>query len=88
MYITKHTINLCKTSDDGRMTRMKLKEFYYKKIPNRIYIPKERMWYTCSLFSVWIPVNIKSTTILTCDNTGNLTFCVYAYTDEKHDLHI
>lgn len=51
MYITKHTINLCKTSDDGRMTRMKLKEFYYKKIPNRIYIPKERMWYTCSLFS-------------------------------------
>lgn len=42
MYITKHTINLCKTSDDGRMTRMKLNEFYYKKFTiESIYQKKE-----------------------------------------------
>ena len=86
MYITKHTINLCKTSDDGRMTRMKLNEFYYKKFTiESIYQKKE-----CGILVLYfrIPVNIKSTTTLTCDNTGNLTFCVYAYTDKRHDLHI
>lgn len=31
----------------------------------------------------WIPVNIKTTTTLTNDNTGNLAMCVYAYTDRS-----
>ena len=33
-----------------------------------------------------LPVNIKTTTMKTCDNTGNLAMCVYAYTDEVLDL--
>jgi hypothetical protein len=35
----------------------------------------------------WIPINIKTTTTLTSDNTGNLAMCVYAYTNEVLDIH-
>ena len=34
----------------------------------------------------WIPVNIKTTTTLTCDNSGNLTMCVQAYTDVELNI--
>ena len=33
----------------------------------------------------WIPINIKTTTTLTSDNTGNLAMCVYSYTNEMLD---
>ena len=33
-----------------------------------------------------LPINIKSTTTKTSDNTGNLAMLVYAYTDSKLDL--
>ena len=35
----------------------------------------------------WLPVNIKTTTTLSYDNTGNLAMCVYAYTNEYLDIH-
>jgi len=35
----------------------------------------------------WIPINIKTTTTITSDNTGNLALCVYAYTNEILDIH-
>ena len=47
------------------------------------------MWYDILIYDYqygWLPVNIKSTTTLTSDNTGNLAMCVYAYTDEELDL--
>lgn len=59
----------------------------YKK---KIQVPKIRMWYDILLFDNkcgWIPVNIKSTTTLTSDNTANLAMCVYAYTNAKLDLY-
>ena len=31
--------------------------------------------------------NIKTTTTITSDNTGNLAMCVYAYTNEILDIH-
>ena len=34
-----------------------------------------------------LPVNIKTTTTLSYDNTGNLAMCVYAYTNEYLDIH-
>lgn len=34
----------------------------------------------------WLPVNIKTTTTTTSDNTGNLASCVYALTDHELDL--
>ena len=58
----------------------------YKK---RIQKPKKRMWYDILVFDHyyhWIPINIKTTTTFTCDNTGNLAMCVYAYSNENIDL--
>ena len=45
------------------------------------------MWYDILVYDKrykWLPVNIKTTTTKTSDNTGNLAMCVYAFTD--HDL--
>lgn len=56
----------------------------------RIRKPKIRMWYDILAYDYlygWIPINIKTTTTLTCDNTGNLAMCVYAYTDEILDIY-
>lgn len=60
-----------------------------KLISEQIQIPKSRMWYDVLLKDEsvgWIPVNIKTTTTNTSDNTGNLAMCVQAYTDEELDL--
>lgn len=57
---------------------------------HRIKRPKIRMWYDILVLDSiygWIPINIKTTTTQTSDNTGNLAMCVYAYTDYQLDLH-
>jgi hypothetical protein len=49
-----------------------------------------RMWYDILAYDYtygWIPINIKTSTMKTSDNLGNLTTSVYAYTDEPLDLH-
>ena len=48
------------------------------------------MWYDILAYDYmygWIPINIKSTTTITSDNTGNLAMCVYAYTNEMLDIN-
>ena len=35
-----------------------------------------------------LPLNIKTTTTLTSDNTGNLAMCLTAYTDEILDFNV
>jgi hypothetical protein len=48
------------------------------------------MWYDILAYDFifgWIPINIKTTTTKTADNTGNLAMCVYAYTDEILDFN-
>lgn len=48
------------------------------------------MWYDLLAFDYiygLIPINIKITTTITCDNTGNLAICVHAYTDEILDIY-
>lgn len=60
-----------------------------EKLGNKVKKPKMRMWYDILVFDYicgWIPVNIKTTTMITNDNTGNLAMCVYSYTDEKLDI--
>lgn len=93
--LSENTIDICKTNEDGRVNsctdedeviKVLLKEFGEK----RIYKPRARMWYDILVYDYnykWLPVNIKSTTTLTSDNTGNLAMCVYAYTDEELDLY-
>lgn len=65
-------------------------ELITAKFGSKIKKPSIRMWYDILLYDSyygWIPVNIKTTTTLTADNTGNLAMCVYSYTDELLDIH-
>lgn len=81
-------------NDDGRINSCNDEDEIIKllvaKFDQKIRKPKIRMWYDILVHDDmygWIPVNIKTTTTFTCDNTGNLAMCVYAYTDEKLDIH-
>ena len=92
--LQQRNIKLCETSDDGRinscMDEDEIIRILSEELPKRIYKPKARMWYDILVLDFqygWLPVNIKSTTTLTSDNTGNLAMCVYAYTDERLNLH-
>lgn len=92
-YLELLNINFSKESKDGRINSCfdehTIIKLLYKKLKNRIKIPKIRMWYDIIVYDYkykWIPVNIKTTTTMTADNTGNLAMCVYAYTDEDLDL--
>jgi hypothetical protein len=60
------------------------------KFADKIKKPKIRMWYDILAYDYlygWIPINIKTTTTIKSDNTGNLAMCVYAYTNELLDIH-
>jgi hypothetical protein len=98
-YIQKHlkstNIQFSGKNTDGRINSCidedEVIKLLIEKFNNRIKIPKIRMWYDILAFDYiygWIPINIKTTTTLTSDNTGNLAMCVHAYTDEKLDFHI
>ena len=72
-------INSC-IDEDGVITLLT------DKFGSKIKKPCIRMWYDILVFDVmygWLPVNIKTTTTTTSDNTGNLAMCVYAYTDDS-----
>lgn len=91
--LKKFPFDLCHTSDDGRINSCTDEDEIVKLlsviIPNRIFKPNVRMWYDILIYDYrykWLPINIKTTTTMTSDNTGNLAMCVYAYTDEKLDL--
>jgi hypothetical protein len=60
-----------------------------EKFGDRIQVPKERHF--CDFLAKdyiygILPINIKTTTTLTSDNTGNMAMCVHAYTDYELDL--
>ena len=91
--LLKHRIKISKTTEDGRINSCIDEEHIINILshilPDRIYKPKARMWYDILVFDYlygWLPINIKTTTTLTCDNTGNLAMCVHAYTDTLLDL--
>ena len=76
-------INSC--IDEDEVIKLLVENFGEK-----IKKPKIRMWYDILAFDYmygWIPINIKTTTTLSSDNTGNLAMCVYAYTNEILDIH-
>jgi hypothetical protein len=90
-YLISCSIEFSKQNEDGRInssldenTIIKLLDKKY-----RIFIPKIRMWYDILVFykNNWFPVNIKTTTMKTSDNTGNIAMCVYSYTNYKMDLY-
>jgi hypothetical protein len=99
MYKIKKYLKVCnfqfsKQNDDGRINSCidedKVIKLLIEKFGNKIKKPKIRMWYDILAFDYtygWIPINIKTTSTITSDNTGNLAMCVYAYTNEILDIH-
>ena len=92
-YLKSKSIYFSNQNEDGRINSCIDEENIIKILVsyfgNKIKKPKIRMWYDILAFDSiygWIPINIKTTTTQSCDNTGNLAMCVYTYTDE--DLNI
>jgi len=81
-------------NEDGRINSCMDEEniilLLIEKFNKRIIKPKIRMWYDILAFDYmygWIPINIKTSTTKTSDNTGNLAMCVYSFTDEILDFN-
>ena len=81
-------------NEDGRINSCideeKIINILIEKFNDRIKKPKIRMWYDILIFDYiygWLPLNIKTTTTLTNDNTGNLSMCVYSYTNENLNIY-
>ena len=82
-------------NEDGRinscMDEDNIIRLLVEKFGNRIKKPEKRHWYDILALDYlhgWLPINIKTTTTLTSDNTGNLAMCVHVYTNEKLDIHM
>lgn len=81
-------------NEDGRinscMDEDKVIAMLVTKFGDKIKKPNIRMWYDILAFDWmygWVPINIKTTTTTTSDNTGNLAMCVHAYTNAMLDMN-
>jgi hypothetical protein len=93
-YLKIQAFKFSTQNEDGRINSCIDEEEVIKllieKFGEKIKKPKIRMWYDILAFDYmygWIPINIKTTTTITNDNTGNLAMCVHAYTNEILDIH-
>lgn len=93
-YLKLQAFQFSTQNEDGRINSSIDEDGVIKllieKFGEKIKKPKIRMWYDILAFDYmygWIPINIKTTTTITSDNTGNLAMCVYAYTNEILDIH-
>ena len=93
-YLKLQAFQFSTQSQDGRINSCidedEVIKLLIEKFGEKIKKPKIRMWYDILAFDYmygWIPINIKTTTTITSDNTGNLAMCVYAYTNEILDIH-
>jgi hypothetical protein len=93
-YLKLQVFQFSTQNEDGRINSCidedEIIKLLIKKFGEKIKKPKIRMWYDILAFDYtygWIPINIKTTTTKTNDNTGNLAMCVYAYTNEMLDIH-
>lgn len=92
-FIQLQTFQFSNKNEDGRINSCfdedNICKLLLEKFNNKIKKPKIRMWYDILAFDNmygWLPINIKTTTTKTNDNTGNLAMCVYAYTDTILDF--
>lgn len=93
-YLENYQINNSSNSTDGRRNSCIDEDIIIEKLKispfkDRLYIPKPRHWFDIAIMDYqygWLPINIKSTTTKTADNTGNLAMCVYSLTDYDMDL--
>jgi hypothetical protein len=94
-YLKLQTFKFSNQTEYGRINscidEAEIIKLIIEKFGEKIKKPKMRMWYDILAYDYmygWIPINIKTTTTITSDNTGNFAMCVYAYTDERLDIHI
>jgi hypothetical protein len=92
-YLKLQAFHFSTQHEDGRINSCIDEEvviqLLIEKFGLKIKKPGIRMWYDILAFDYlygWIPINIKTTTTKTSDNTGNLAMCVYAYTNKKLDM--
>lgn len=92
-YLKSQEFQCSVKQEDGRINscidEANIIKLLIKKFGNKIKKPKFRMWYDILGFDYmygWIPINIKTTTTRTSDNSGNLAMCVHAYTDKVLDI--
>ena len=93
-YLQKLIFSFSTQNYDGRINsctdEQNIVKFLIEKFGKRIKQASIRYWYDILVYDNmygWIPINIKTTTMTKNDNVGNLAMCVYAYTDEKLDIH-
>ena len=93
-YLKLQAFQFSSQNEDGRINscldEVEVVKLLSEKFGARIKTPIKRHWYDILAYDYiygWIPINIKTTTTLTSDNTGNLAMCVYAYTDEKLNIY-
>jgi len=93
-YLKLQAFKFSTQNEDGRINSCidedEVIKLLIEKFGEKIKKPKIRMWYdilACDYMYGWVPINIKTTTTATSDNTGNLAMCVYAYTNEMLDIH-
>jgi len=93
-YLTKIIFKFSVDTNDGRINSCldeeKIINLLKQKYDNKIKLVDKRHWYDVLVFDNiygWLPVNIKTTTTTTSDNTGNLAMCVYSYTNEELDFN-
>ena len=92
-YLKLQAFQFSTQNEDGRINSCidenAVIKLLIEKFGEKIKKPKIRMWYDILAFDYmygWVPINIKTTTTITSDNTGNLAMCVYAYTNEVLDI--
>jgi hypothetical protein len=93
-YLKLQMFQFSTQNEDGRINSCidedEVIKLLIEKFGEKIKKPKIRMWYDILAFDYmygWVPINIKTTTTITSDNTGNLAMRVYAYTNELLDIH-
>jgi hypothetical protein len=93
-YLKAQVFQFSKQNEDGRINSCidedEIIKLLVKQFGDKIKKPKIRMWYDILVLDNmygWLPVNIKTSTLQTSDNTGNLAMCVYAYTNELLNIH-
>lgn len=93
-FLSNQTIKICDKLNDGRINssidETIIIDLLIHKFESKIIKPKtKRPWYDLLVYDDecgWLPTNLKTTTMKTADNTGNMAMCVYGYTNYKLDI--
>lgn len=93
-FLESTDIQLSSFNEDGRINSADheyiITDILIQQFGQRIQKAPKRMWFDIKALDYqygWIPINIKSTTMDTSDNVGNMATCVYAYTNVGLDIH-